>query len=278
MSSEKQKIINDIYFDRSGYGSKAVTLKDAREKDKSITMADVNEFFNKNIEEKRKPRGENSFVAPHAYYQYQADLFFIKDLEKQKTTVGFIMIDIFSKYMVVLPLPSKDGEEVASGFIEGIKKMGKKPEFIYTDDETAFSTAYLQKYFKDEGIHHYITRGHAPFAEVAIKTFKTQLYKRIEADEKKGKKDIDWSNYIFEILLTYNNKLNPSTTELTPSEARKPQNEFKVKLNISTKAVKKRTYPDVEINDKVKLARKKRNNRKATNFVLVERNIYSQKD
>ena len=159
--------------------------------------------------------------------------------------------------MVVLPLPSKDGEDVASGFIEGIKKMGKVPKFIYTDDETSFSTSCLEKYFKDEGIHHYITRGHAPFAEVAIKTFKLQLYKRVEADEKKGKKNIDWSDYIFEILLTYNNKMKHSTIGMTPNEARKKENEFKVKMNISTKAVRNRTYPDIEIGDEVKLARKK---------------------
>ena len=30
--SDKQKIINDIYFDRSGYGSKKSTLDDARKK------------------------------------------------------------------------------------------------------------------------------------------------------------------------------------------------------------------------------------------------------
>ena len=65
MSSNKQKIINDIYFDRSGFGSRENTLKDAREKDKSITKEDFEEFLRKN-EEKRKPRGENSFVAPHA--------------------------------------------------------------------------------------------------------------------------------------------------------------------------------------------------------------------
>ena len=41
MADNKQKIISDIYFDRSGYGSKATTLKDAREKDKTITMKDV---------------------------------------------------------------------------------------------------------------------------------------------------------------------------------------------------------------------------------------------
>ena len=41
MADNKQKVISDIYFDRSGYGSKATTLKDAREKDKTITMKDV---------------------------------------------------------------------------------------------------------------------------------------------------------------------------------------------------------------------------------------------
>ena len=50
--SEKQKIINDAYFDRAGYGSKQRTLSEAREKDKSITMADINEFFRKNVEQK----------------------------------------------------------------------------------------------------------------------------------------------------------------------------------------------------------------------------------
>ena len=34
--SNKQTIISDIYFDRSGYGSKATTLKDAREKIKLL--------------------------------------------------------------------------------------------------------------------------------------------------------------------------------------------------------------------------------------------------
>ena len=159
--------------------------------------------------------------------EFQADLFLINDLENQKTNAGFLLVDVFSKYMVVLPLPTKDGPEVASGLIEGVKKMGKKPEIIYTDEETSFSTDYLQKYFKEQGIQHYITRGHATFAEVAIKTFKPQLYKRVEADEKKGKKNIDWSDYIFEILLTYNNKMVRSTTELAPNEARKPQSELK---------------------------------------------------
>ena len=45
MADNEQKVISDIYFDRSGYGSKATTLKDAREKDKTITMKDVEDFL-----------------------------------------------------------------------------------------------------------------------------------------------------------------------------------------------------------------------------------------
>ena len=89
--SEKQKIISDIYFDRAGYGSLKTTLQDARKKDSSIRLEDVKEFFAKNVEEKRKPRGENSFVAPHPHFEYQLDLFFISpnDVEtQQKFRVG----------------------------------------------------------------------------------------------------------------------------------------------------------------------------------------------
>ena len=75
LADNKQKIISDIYFDRNGYGSKATTLKDAREKDKTITLKDVEQFFRKNVEVKAKPRGYNSFIAPYNHYTYQIDLF-----------------------------------------------------------------------------------------------------------------------------------------------------------------------------------------------------------
>ena len=137
--SEKQKIINDVYFDRAGYGSKQRTLSEAREKDKSITMADINEFFRKNVEQKRKPVGQNSFIAPHSAYEYQMDLFLINDLDEQKFRVGVLMTDVFDKFMYVVPIKSKQEGDVASGMIECLNKMGKKPQIIYTDDEGALN-------------------------------------------------------------------------------------------------------------------------------------------
>ena len=75
--SERQRIINDAYFDRAGFGSKSRTLAEAREKDKTITMGDISELFGKNVEQKRRPVGQNSFIAPHSAYEYQMDLLFI---------------------------------------------------------------------------------------------------------------------------------------------------------------------------------------------------------
>ena len=73
--SEKQKIINDVYFDKAGFGSKSRTLAEAREKDKTIAMGDIHECFRKTDEQKRKPLGQNSFIAPHSACEYQMDVF-----------------------------------------------------------------------------------------------------------------------------------------------------------------------------------------------------------
>ena len=255
--TSKQDIISSIYFDRSGFGSRAQTLKDSREKDASITKEDVEEFFRRNIEEKRKMRGQNSYIPPHSFFEFQFDLFFINDIPDQKFKAGALMIDVFSKYMVVVPVKSTKEGDVASGLIECLNKMGGKPKFLYTDDEPALSSNSIRQYLQEENIQHHRTRGHANFAERGIRSFKDQLYKRVEADENKGKTNIQWTDYIFEILLTYNNKNIHSTTKFTPSQAKLPKNEFEVKLNISLQAKKTRIYPELNVNDEVKVMRKK---------------------
>ena len=135
--------------------------------------------------------------------------------------------------------------------------MGKKPKIIYTDDEGSISGNDFKQYVEDEGIHLYRTRGHPAFAERFIRTFKDKLFKRVENDEKKGKENIQWIDYILEIMLTYNNKDVHSVTGQTPNEARKEKNEFKSRLNVAVKARKQRLYPELFVGNKVKIVRKK---------------------
>ena len=135
--TSKQDIISSICYDRAGFGSRAQTLKDSREKDATITKEDVEQFFKSNIEEKRKPRGENSFVAPHAHFEYQVDLCFLStnDLEKQKFRIGLVLIDIFSKYATVIPIKSKEPPDMLAGIMEGLQKMGDRPKMFCSDEE-----------------------------------------------------------------------------------------------------------------------------------------------
>ena len=99
---DKNSIISKIYYDKSGFGSIKTTFEDARKVDKSMTLEDIKQFFNNNVKKKDNLKGYNSFVAPHNYYEYQADLFFVNDdefSENQNFKVGMRMIDIFSKFM-----------------------------------------------------------------------------------------------------------------------------------------------------------------------------------
>ena len=48
-----------------------------------------------------------------------------------------------------------------------------------------------------------------------------------------------------------------SAIKMAPLEARKKKNELEVKLNISLQAKRNRTYPEIEVSDRVKMMRKK---------------------
>ena len=120
---------------------------------RSITMSDIDIFFRKNVEQKKQLRGSNSFVSPYPYYEFQVDLFFINDLEKQNNKVGMIIIDTCSRYMVIIPIKSKGDGDVAAGLIEGLNKFDKKPQIIFSDDKKALSTDAIQKYLKEQNIY-----------------------------------------------------------------------------------------------------------------------------
>jgi hypothetical protein len=249
----KDEIIASIYYDPSGYGSILNTAKEAKQKDKTITLEDVKKWFNKNVEQKTNHSGQNSYVASKPYEEFQMDLFFINDLENQKMKVGMLIIDIFTKYLVVIPLNTKDEGDVASGLMEGFNKMGGTPDMLYTDNETSLKSNSIKKYFVEKNIRHIATRGKAAVAEITIRTFKNMLYKRIGND-----KTQQWTDFIYSITLTYNNKNVHSSTKMTPKDARKASNRIDVKNNLEMRAKTGRKYQEVSVGDFVKIFKKKK--------------------
>ena len=60
----------------AGFSSIKDQLKSAQARDKSITLDDIKEWRNENLEKKTQLKGYNSFTADHAKQEYQMDLVF----------------------------------------------------------------------------------------------------------------------------------------------------------------------------------------------------------
>ena len=250
----KDEILSFIYLDQAGYGSAAETYKDARKKDKTITMQDVKEFIAKHQDQKKQLRGYNSFIAHGPKEEYQVDLFFMpkKDFPKETFIGGVIAIDIFTKFIAIIPIKSKTIPEILEAIKEILKKMGN-PQTIYSDNEGAWSAGTeISKYFKDQGIRHIITLSHPAFSERVIRTIKHEIYKRITPPT-----DTNWTELLYPIVSKYNYKSIHSSTGFTPVEAEKPKNHMEVKLNMELKKKTTRLYPEVHIGDQVKIHKNK---------------------
>ena len=72
------------------------------------------------------------------------DLFFINDLEDQEYKIGLLIVDIFSKYLTVVPIETKQIQYILQGIKEGFANMGGKPDVVYSDDEGALNSKEIQ--------------------------------------------------------------------------------------------------------------------------------------
>lgn len=277
--SSKNDIISKVYYDEAGYGSIASTLADAKKYDPTITYEDVKKWKEGHAERKTNLKGYNSFVANKPFEEFQMDLAFFYDLNKEEddfTYVGILlMVDIFTKYTTATLVQNKQIPTILEAIKEDIQKMGGKPETIYSDNEGAFVSNEVQKYFKDSNIRHITTLSHAPVAERQIRTIKSMIYQRVEHSKRK------WYDVLGPVLLVYNNRMVHSSIKMTPNEARKPSNELNVKLNLQLNRTKTRKYPNISVGDKVKLYRKKdkldkeRKSVWSPNFYTVDSIIHS---
>lgn len=247
---DKNTIISNLFYDPSGFGSIKNILKEAKQVDPKITYQDVKQWKEQNIERKTNLRGFNSFIVSEPLEEFQIDLMFFSDLKDKEYPGGLLLVDIFTKFTTVQPIKSKQIPDVLEALKKAITYMGK-PKTIYSDDEGAFVSNVIQKYFKDNDIRHIITRTHAPVAERQIRTIKDMIYKRIDKTDKR------WVDVLPQALITYNYKNEHSTTGMTPAEAKKPGNLMTVKLKLELNRKRTRKYPEIKVGDKVKIYKKK---------------------
>ena len=86
------------------------------------------------------------------------------------------------------------------------------------------------------------------------------LYKRIG----QGKQEKpQWVDFVYPIMLNYNNKMVRASIKMTPYEATKPSNAIDVNNTTELQASFIRKYPELEIESNVKIPKKKTLGQKA---------------
>ncbi len=87
------------------------------------------------------------------------------------------------------------------------------------------------------------------------------MYKRIDSKTNQST-NTQWIEYVYQVMLTYNNKSIHSSTKKTPADAMKSSHQMDVKANLEIRALKNRKYPSLNVDDSVKIMRKKQKGEK----------------
>ena len=211
----RQNVIRQVYENpQNGFGSIADTLRQARRRDPSIRRGDVVRFMaGLRVREDRPQRGYNSYVPVEPMHQLQADLADMSVFGTTPYRYMLLAVDTFTRKVAAVPLASKTAPAAAAAWQQIVQALGI-PSYVYTDDGSEFKAEFKQKldYFDTDKL---VSRGHAYFAERAIRTIKEALVRRISAGLVARNR---WYQLLPDVLAQYNSR-NHSGTGVTPNQA-----------------------------------------------------------
>ena len=98
------------------------------------------------------------------------------------------VVDIFSKYVWIVPLKDKKGVNVVDAFQKILDKSGRKPNKIWVDKGSEFYNSSFWKYLKDNDIemHSIHNKEKSIVAKRFVRTLKTKIYKYMTSVSKKS--------------------------------------------------------------------------------------------
>ena len=134
MADAKRAIIKDVYNNpRTGFGSIADTLRQARLRDRNIKRSDVTSFLETVKQREDRPqRGYNSYVPVEPMHQVQVDLADMSVFSTAPYRYMLGAIDSFPKKTPAVPLASKTAKATAEAWKKVVQALGIS--HIYSDD------------------------------------------------------------------------------------------------------------------------------------------------
>lgn len=89
-----------------------------------------------------------------------------------------VLIDIFSRYLFIVPLKNKHHQNIVDG-LKLVFQKRRKPNTLRTDKGSEFKNCWVKAFLKKEGIHAIYTQNEtkANYAERVIRTMKNLMYR-----------------------------------------------------------------------------------------------------
>ena len=146
---------------------------------------------------------------------YLADM---QSLSRKNKGIKYLLcaIDLYSKYVFVIPLKDKKGISIVNAFNKTIKQSNRKPNKIWVDQGGEFYNNVFEKWLSDNDINMHSTynEGQSVVAERFIRTLKNKLYKHMTATGKNV-----YYNALDDVVNKYNNTKH-STIKMKPIDAK----------------------------------------------------------
>ena len=215
----------------------------------NFTINDLSEELNKGVINRFERK---KVVVNHIDEIHSCDLV---DMQKySRVNKGykyiFVNIDIFSKYAWGFPIKSKIIKYIKPCF-EKILKV-QIPEFIWSDQESAFFSKEMLKFFEDHNVKIYYT--YSNLKAVFIERFNRSLRELIMKSFVKNNNTV-WYDILPNLIKTCNNRFHHSIkikpTDVTKSNEKYMKNTV-YNYNITNK------IPKFKINDLVRIFLKRR--------------------
>ena len=167
-----------------------------------------------------------------------------------------ICIDVFSKYLWVIPLKTKTGPALVTAFRK-ILESGRKPEKIQTDQGTEFFNKHFKALMKKEEIHLYNTYNEtkASIVERVIRTLKTRMWRYFTA-----KKTMRYIDILQDLVDSYNRSKHRSIQKKPINVTQKNEREVWHTLYADSEEDEKERPVNYkfEVGDQVRISKMKR--------------------
>ena len=247
------KEIDKVPYKDRPYGSFAIKqIINTKQKlgfGNNFTMNDLSEELNKPVINKFERK---KVIVNYINEIHSCDL--VDMVKYSKVNRGykniFTNIDIFSKYAWSFPLKTKTIKDIKSCFQKIF--IERKPSYIWSDQESAFFSKEMLKFFEDNNVKIYYT--YSNLKAVVIERFNRSLRELMMKEFVKNYNAI-WYNILPKLIKFYNNRYY-HTIKMKPININK-SNEKYIKDNFYTYN-KTNKISKFKINDLVRMSLKRR--------------------